>query len=78
MMMEGPMRKSLNLVRTAVLAAGTAAALGFGARQALAKPAAAAASRACTASNCTTYCQSTYGPDAIGRCSPSGACRCLF
>jgi hypothetical protein len=73
------MKRTLNLVRTAVLAVGTAAALGFGARQALASPAdAGAGSRSCTASSCTSYCQSVYGPDSIGRCSPSGACLCLF
>jgi len=72
------MKRTLNLVRTAVLAAATAAALGFGAQQALAGTPDAAARRACDAGDCTAHCQSIYGPDAIGRCTSTGFCRCLF
>ena len=72
------MRSTLNFVRTAVLAAAATGALGFGARQALAGPAGASSARACTVASCTTYCQSIHGPEAIGRCSVTGVCRCLY
>lgn len=71
------MRSTLDAVRTVVLAAATAASLGFGARQALAIPAQDGA-RACDVTSCTSYCRSVHGPDAIGRCSVTGVCRCLY
>ena len=70
--------RTLNLARTAVLAAATTLALGFGARQALAGTAGTHAARACDTASCTSYCQSIHGPEAIGRCSPAGVCRCLY
>ena len=67
------------VARRAVLAGVVAGSLGFGAVQALARPAEAqAAARACTAASCDDYCKSRYGPEAIGRCSTTGFCRCLY
>ena len=75
---EGAMRRTLNLVRAAVLSAATAAALGFGARQALAGPEQAESARFCTTAGCTAYCQAAAGPEAWGKCTPQGVCICLF
>jgi hypothetical protein len=73
------MRRTLDHVRAVVLAAATAAALGFGALQASARPAQPrATTMACDTAACTSYCQSIYGIDAIGRCTATGGCRCLF
>jgi hypothetical protein len=75
---EGAMRRTLNLVRAAVLYAATTAALGFGARQALAGPEQAESGRFCTTAGCTAYCQAAAGPEATGRCTPQGVCVCMF
>jgi len=72
------MRRTLNLVRAAVLYAATTAALGFGARQALAGPERAESARSCTTADCTAYCQDAYGPGAGGRCTGTGVCLCLL
>ncbi|MFL5542898.1 MAG: hypothetical protein ACJ8J0_28210 [Longimicrobiaceae bacterium] len=72
------MRRTLNLVRAAVLYAATTAALGFGARQALAGPEQAESGRFCTTAGCTAYCQAAAGPEATGRCTPQGICICTF
>jgi hypothetical protein len=72
------MKRTLHLARAAVLAAAVTAALGFGASQAMAGTTAATRARACDTMSCTTYCQSIYGSDAIGRCTTTGTCRCLF
>ena len=72
------MRRTLNLIRTAVLFAATAAALGFGAQQALAGPEQAESARNCTTAGCTAYCQAIAGPEAGGKCTPQGVCICTF
>ncbi|HEX8904773.1 MAG TPA: hypothetical protein VF771_08030 [Longimicrobiaceae bacterium] len=72
------MKRTLNLVRAAVLAAATVAALGFGAQQALAGPAQADFARICSIDSCTAYCQAAYGPEASGKCTASGVCICLI
>ena len=75
---EGAMRRTLNLVRAAVLYAATTAALGFGALQALARPAQAESGRFCTTAGCTAYCQAAAGPEAWGKCTPQGVCICFL
>ena len=72
------MKRTLNLVRAAVLPAATIAALGFGARQALAGPEQAESARICTTAGCTAYCQAAAGPEAWGKCTPQGVCICFF
>jgi len=71
------MNRTLNIVRAAVTAAATAAALGFGAQRALAGPAQAESGRICTIAGCTAYCQ-TFDPEAWGKCTPQGVCICLL
>ena len=61
-----------------MLYAATTAALGFGARQALAGPGQAESARSCTTADCTAYCQAAHGPEAIGRCTGQGICLCMF
>jgi hypothetical protein len=72
------MRRTLNFVRAAVLPAAIAAALGFGAQQALAGPAQAESARACTIAGCTAKCQASGGPEASGKCTPQGVCICFL
>lgn len=62
-------------IRNGAATAALAAALGFGATQALAEPAADAAARACTPRGCNAQCQAQGGIE--GRCN-NGACLCLF
>ena len=57
-----------------VFALATAAALGFGARQAVAAPADAAAVRVCTNEQCNTDCR-RRGYDG-GVCAGSWGCAC--
>jgi hypothetical protein len=53
-----------------------AVALGFGATQALAAPAASGAARICDADQCTAYCL-TQPCGGAGRCR-SGTCMCMY
>ena len=69
------------MLRKGFFAAATAAALGFGATQALAAPDQAAGRRACSVlrdAYCNDWCQAK-GYDA-GQCNPlyEGGCRCWF
>ena len=61
----------------ASLVMAVAAALGFGATQALASPATSAAAQACDAVACNEYClmQPCGGG---GRCLPGGTCLCAY
>ena len=58
-----------------LLAVGSAAALGFGASQAMASPREAAEERACNPTGCNKQCQAQGG--ISGRCN-NGQCLCLF
>ena len=60
----------------ALLFAAVAAALGFGAAQSLAAPAAAAGPPACRARECADQCQAQGATG--GFCYDGQFCRCLF
>ena len=70
------MRTMKHRVRRWTLAALAAAALGFGAAQAVASPAPADEARACNERGCDAWCRSQGGID--GRCTDTGQCLCLF
>jgi hypothetical protein len=72
--MKGMLRKGL-------FAAATAAALGFGATQALAAPDEAAARRACDPSQdvrCMERCQSAGADTGVCDWRYLGGCRCIY
>jgi len=62
-------------VRNGLLAASMLGALGFGATQALAAPAAAEEAAACTQQGCNARCEAQFGPFASGFCE-NGVCQC--
>ena len=63
-------------VRNGVLAASMLGALGFGAGQALAAPAAAQKAAACSQQGCNARCEAQFGPFASGFCDPQFGCVC--
>jgi hypothetical protein len=65
-----------NMLTRWTLAAMTAAALGFGASQAVASPREAETERACNPTGCNQWCRAQGG--ISGRCTDSGQCLCLF
>jgi hypothetical protein len=71
---EAEMRKISRAVCIGLLSAGAAGALGFGAAQALAAPAAATSALSCSDERCDAICVSRGY--AYGDCS-TGACRCF-
>ena len=68
----------LTKVRNGVLAAAMLGALGFGASQALAAPAAAQKAAACTQQGCNARCQAQHGSFAAGFCDPDLGCICAL
>jgi hypothetical protein len=72
--MEADMTKFSRAICIGVLSAGAAGALGFGAAQAFAAPAAATAKLSCSDEHCDANCVSRGY--AYGDCS-TGACRCF-
>ena len=61
--------------RNGVLAASMLGALGFGASQALAAPAAAQAPPTCNQGACNRQCEAQFGSFASGFCE-NGVCMC--
>jgi hypothetical protein len=60
-----------------VFGAGTVAALGFGAAQAMASPGPAASAAVCNPQVCNRICQSI--PGSIGGfCTSDGSCQCYI
>jgi hypothetical protein len=72
--MEAEMTRISRAICMGLFAAGAAGALGFGAAQAFATPAAASATLACSDERCDAICVSRGF--AYGDCS-TGACRCF-
>jgi len=69
------MSRILTKARTTLLAASMFGALGFGAVQALATPAEAAAPPTCNQGACNRQCEAQFGPFAAGYCE-NGVCQC--
>lgn len=68
-----------SILGRAAFSAVVALALGFGARSAVASPAAAAARPYCDDDiACDEMCQRMYGPDAGGYCSSGSTCYCYY
>ncbi len=69
------MSRILRNLRTSILTAGTAGALGFGLIQAFAAPSTAQAAAACVQAACNAACEAQWGPFAAGYCE-NGTCQC--
>ena len=63
-------------VRNGLVAASLLGALGFGATQALATPAAPSKAAVCSPGQCDKQCKAQFGPFASGFCDPFGGCSC--
>jgi hypothetical protein len=69
------MSTMLTRLRNGLLAASVMGMAAFGATQALATPAEAAAQPACSQGPCNKQCEAQFGPFASGRCV-NGVCEC--
>jgi hypothetical protein len=69
----------MNLLSRSLLALVALSALGFGVSEASAAVQKHDTARVCSSTGpCAQYCQSIYGPDALGCPTSTGGCRCLF